>query len=529
MVDDLGLAGRKNRRDSPNRPTDRCAPRAPSEGRPSGRSTLRQRGDKARKKASSDAEASVEERLRLIIDTIPTIIWRKFPDGSADFLNQRFREYTGFSLQDGLGFGWMKAFHPDDGAMEEWRAAWAAGKPFEKEARLRRADGEFHWFLIRGAPLRDKEGNIVKWYGVTYDIEGQKQLERQSLALIDAIPQQIWSGPPDGTLDYCNERWRSYMGIGLKELHGHGWQSMLHPDDRDRVLRAWNKSVAEGTPYEQEERHRGVDGTYRWFLARGVPLRDAEGRIARWYGTNTDIERRKRAEEELRRVSGQLLRLQDEERRGIARDLHDSTGQDLVALATMLGQVRRSIPSGQRKSRKLLSECKALADRCIREVRTLSYLLQPPLLDDAGLADAIRDYVRGFTERSGIRVELDLSPRLGRMAREVELVVFRVVQESLTNIQRHSGSLQAKIQIDRNSNLTVEISDRGHGTPANVSSEKKEVGFKIGVGIASMQERVRLIGGQLDVDSFGQGTAVRATIPLHKEANKLEKNSHSDC
>ena len=123
----------------------------------------------------------------------------------------------------------------------------------------------------------------------------------QSRALIDAIPHQIWSGPPDGTLDYCNDRWRSYMGLGLEDLQGDGWQSMLHPEDRDRVLKAWHESVVNGTPYEQEERHRGADGTYRWFLARGVPLRDAEGRIVRWYGTNTDIEDRKRAEEALRK------------------------------------------------------------------------------------------------------------------------------------------------------------------------------------------------------------------------------------
>jgi signal transduction histidine kinase len=194
----------------------------------------------------------------------------------------------------------------------------------------------------------------------------------------------------------------------------------------------------------------------------------------------------------------------------------------------MLGQVRRSIPSSERKSRKLLSECKALADRCIREVRTLSYVLHPPVLDEADLGDAIRDYVHGFTERSGIRVGLELSPRLGRMAREVELVVFRVVQESLTNIQRHSGSLQGHITIDRNSNLTVEISDRGRGVPARVTSEKKELGFKIGVGIASMQERVKLIGGQLDIDSTGRGTTVRAKIPLPWEANEGEKTSHSD-
>jgi signal transduction histidine kinase len=173
-----------------------------------------------------------------------------------------------------------------------------------------------------------------------------------------------------------------------------------------------------------------------------------------------------------------------------------------------------------------------LADRCIREVRTLSYVLHPPGLDEAGLGHAIRDYVVGFTERSGVRVELELSASLGRMAREVELVVFRVVQESLTNIQRHSGSLHAKIRIDRKADLTVEISDPGHGVPASASSEKKELRFRIGVGIRSMQERVKLIGGELNIESTGRGTTVRVTIPLRLDANALEneceKTPHSD-
>jgi two-component system, NarL family, sensor kinase len=213
------------------------------------------------------------------------------------------------------------------------------------------------------------------------------------------------------------------------------------------------------------------DGRVKILQERWQAFHDEQGKPVRVAGSCRDITEHVRAVEELRRVSGQLLRLQDEERRGIARDLPDSTGQDLVALATMLGQARRSIPSRERKSRKLLSECKALADRCIREVRTLSYVLHPPVLDEAGLGDAIRDYVHGFTERSGIHVELELSPRLGRMAREVELALFRVVQESLTNIQRHSRSRQAKIRIDRNSHLIMEISDRGHGLFASKSGE----------------------------------------------------------
>jgi PAS domain S-box-containing protein len=131
--------------------------------------------------------------------------------------------------------------------------------------------------------------------------EELRRLRDELRLVVDTIPQQIWSGPPDGSLDYCNERWRSYMGLSHEELQGDGWQKMLHPQDRERVLRAWRESISYGTLYEQEERHRGVDGSYRWFLARGVPLRDATGRIVRWYGSNTDVEDRRRAEDELRR------------------------------------------------------------------------------------------------------------------------------------------------------------------------------------------------------------------------------------
>jgi PAS domain S-box-containing protein len=468
------------------------------------------------------------------------------------------------------------------------------------------------------------------------------QHKQQSRALIDAIPQQIWSGPADGSLDFCNERWRSYMGLGLEELQGEGWQSMLHPDDREQVLRAWHESVTNGTPYEQQERHRRADGQYRWFLARGMPLRDADGRIVRWYGTNTDIEdlkraedarrqieeqhrivvetateavvsidqdsqvlfvnpattrifgyesaeligqsltmvmpeflrklhaaglqrylttgqrhinwqgtelfglrkngeefpvdvsfgevrkegrsiftgfirditERKRFEEELRRLSGQLLRLQDEERRRIARDLHDSTGQDLVALATTLSQLHASIPSSGRKLRKITSQCQALADRCVREVRTLSYVLHPPMLDEAGLEDALRHYAAGFGERTGIEVELEISPRFGRMTPEAELALFRVVQESLTNIQRHSGSLQAKIRMNRAPRkITLEVSDKGSGIPRNLRRRDRELRFSLGVGIPSMHERVRLIAGSLDIESSNSGTTVRVTVP----------------
>jgi PAS domain S-box-containing protein len=260
------------------------------------------RAEIAERKLAEEAVKQAEDRIRLVIDTIPTMAWSLRPDGIVDFVNQRWLDYTGLSFKDAI-IEPNCIVHPEDlsRAVEKWLKDMAAGESSEDEIRLRRADGEYRWFLVRTVPLRDKLGKITKWYGVSIDIEDRKQAEMQSRALIDAIPQQIWSGPPDGTTDYCNDRWRSYTGLEMEDLRGYGWQTMVHPEDRDRVLKAWHESAANGTPYEQEERHRGTDGTYRWFLSLGVPMRDAEGRIVRWYGTNTDIEDRKRAEEALRK------------------------------------------------------------------------------------------------------------------------------------------------------------------------------------------------------------------------------------
>jgi signal transduction histidine kinase len=257
------------------------------------------------------------------------------------------------------------------------------------------------------------------------------------------------------------------------------------------------------------------DGRVKILEERWQAFHDEEGKPIRVAGTCRDITERVRAEEELRRLSGQLLRLQDEERRKIARDLHDSTGQDLVALATTLSQLHASMPTSSRKLRKLASQCQGLADKCIREVRTLSYLLHPPMLDEAGLEDAIRHYAGGFTERTGIEVELQISPRLGRIKPDSEMGLFRVVQESLTNIQRHSGSLQAKIRIERGpGKITLEISDKGSGISGNQRRRNGKLSFGLGVGIPSMHERVKLIGGQLDIESSSRGTTVRVTIPV---------------
>src|SRR5437870_75146 len=196
---------------------------------------MSQTGANTRHSDADGASNVIEERLRLIIDTIPTIVWRKLPDGSADFLNRNFREYTGLSLEDGLGWGWMNAFHPDDRLKEQWRAALAAGKPFEKEARLRRADGQYRWCLIRAVPLRDKQRKIVKWYGTTSDIEDMKRAEDRVRLIIDTLPTMVWTVRPDGAVDFVNQRSLDYTGLSLEEQIGEQTRT-VHREDLPRVM-----------------------------------------------------------------------------------------------------------------------------------------------------------------------------------------------------------------------------------------------------------------------------------------------------
>jgi PAS domain S-box-containing protein len=248
----------------------------------------------------------LKEQFQLVVDTIPAVVWSKRPDGSADFLNHYFQDYTGIPTEQGLGWGWMNAFHPDDRAPDEWRVAMAAGEPFEKEARLQRADGQYRWFALRAVPLRDHHGTIVKWYGTTTDIDDRKraetrvrQAERELRLAIDTIPALVWTTLPDGSVDFINQRWAE-LGLSLNALQGSKWTTVIHPGQIADVTAKWNAAVSTGQPYENVERVRRADGEYRWFLSRAAPLRDEGGRIIKWYGADTDIEDRKRAEDALR-------------------------------------------------------------------------------------------------------------------------------------------------------------------------------------------------------------------------------------
>jgi signal transduction histidine kinase len=217
----------------------------------------------------------------------------------------------------------------------------------------------------------------------------------------------------------------------------------------------------------------------------------------------------------LRELSARLLQLQDDERRRIARELHDSVGQMLAALTMNLSAVRSDVDR-LTKTAAALNDSETLVREMSSEVRTISHLLHPPLLDEAGLSSALRWYVDGFAQRSGIRVDLDLPQNQGRLPSELETAIFRVVQECLTNIHRHSESAVAKIRLrQRDNQILVDVQDEGKGIPPEKQEQMASAGTP-GVGIRGMRERIRQLGGTLEIHSDGAGTLVAARLPVEE-------------
>src|SRR5580698_6324243 len=231
------------------------------------------------------------------------------------------------------------------------------------------------------------------------------------------------------------------------------------------------------------------------------------------------------ANENLRDLSSRLQQIRDEERRQIARELHDSIGQLLAALAMNVAVVQRQADSLDAAGARAISENAAMVEQISREIRTISHLLHPPLLDAAGLASALRWYVDGFSERSQIKVELHIPELFRRLSEEMEIAIFRMVQECLTNIHRHSGGNSAAIRVrEENHRIVVEVRDAGKGIPLEKQLELSSSG-RIGVGFRGMRERVRQLGGTLEIRSDNAGTAVTATLPLAESTSaQVEKS-----
>ncbi|HEX5317048.1 MAG TPA: PAS domain-containing sensor histidine kinase, partial [Candidatus Kapabacteria bacterium] len=395
-----------------------------------------------------------------------------------------------------------------------------------------RKDGGLLDLSLTISPVRDSEGRIVGASKIARDITERKRIEqtlRESeqryRVITEAIPVMIWMSGLDKLCYYFNKFWLDFVGRSIEEERGTGWTQNIHPDDFDRCLQVYVSSFDARRPFEMQYRLKHHSGRYRWILDHGVPRYSPDGVFEGYVGGCLDIHDQKEGEEKAQSadISVQLLKSQDEERRHIARELHDSAGQTLAVLGMNLAQISRLAEANAPKIKTVAQETQELVDQLSQEIRTTSYLLHPPLLDENGLVDALGLYLRGLAERSGLEIQFDIPENFGRLHRDVELVIFRVVQEGLTNVHRHSESRTAAVHIERTPDaISLVVRDEGKGiAPERLAEIQTE--SSSGVGVRGMRERVRQFGGEMKIESTGEGTKVIVTIPMHESAaEKLE-------
>lgn len=298
-----------------------------------------------------------EDELRVLIDAIPQFVWMMRPDGFSEYSNRRWCDYTTMTSQQSQGDGWLQAIHPDDyqHTLTVWHHACALGEPFEIEYRFKDGKtGDSRWFLGRAMPVRDETGQIIKWFGTCTDIEEQKRTEQRLKTseenwrvLTETVPQLVWTTRPDGLVEYWNQRWYDYSGSSPEQALGHRWSQFLHPDDYQHTMTVWHHALATGEPYEIEYRLKdGQTGEYRWFLTRGVPVRDETGRIIKWFGTGTDIEDQKRVEEALRQSQARINFLMNSSIIGIFVSEDDQVVEANETYLRMTGYTREDLRAG---------------------------------------------------------------------------------------------------------------------------------------------------------------------------------------
>lgn len=458
----------------------------------------------------------------------------RFPDGQFLYVNDRFVTMFGYTRNDVIGQTapglklWADPAQRD--AMRQALETNGVVQDFEAQARTASGNLVQVLFWADRIPILGEQCVL----GIACDITVRQQVrhaleesEHLLRVVLDSLPvgvvvvntagditlrnpasQRIWGSIiADG-----DERWTKSKGWWVdtgKPVAPQEWASV-------RALTRGETSMNEHVEIET------FDGVRKIIENSAVPIYDRGGHITGAVIVNSDISARETAERELnesltqmRTLTARLMRAQDDERRRIAQMLHETAAQDLAALKMQLARLQRTESGLSDPGQSALREGMDLAERTMTTIRTLSYLLHPPFLDEIGLLSALRWYVEGFSERSGIRVELDLPETLARLPQDVETALFRVVQEALMNIHRHADSASASIHVRIDGGqLTLAVEDRGRGISPDVLTQLPAGGGAIGVGVVGMRERLHQLGGVLDIQSSEHGTVVRASVPI---------------
>jgi PAS domain S-box-containing protein len=457
--------------------------------------------------------------------------------------------------------------HPDfvAGLKKRWADLESRRKPLPPyELKLVRRDGSVIDVESIASPL-EFQGHPAA-HVVVRDISERKALQKKQEDLVyaqaaraqavaraehfqllaQAAPNMVWTATVEGSVDYANQHLLDYMGCGFEDIEGWGWSKFVHPDDLPVNEARWAQSLATGAAFEVEERILRRDGAYRWHIARALPVRDAGGRIITWVGTCVDIDDQKQAqallkssrarletavmlrtqellqantalrtsEDKLRKLSAHLQSAREAERALIAREIHDELGASLTAAKMDLARCVKRYPEIPAAARDLLAGVASLVDSAIHTVRRIATELRPSILDHLGLWPALEWQLDEFENRFGVRCSVEFDAMPSALEKDAQTAVFRIVQEALTNVARHSRATRVRVTVsEKDQRVRISLSDNGTGIPAEKLNDPRSC------GIQGMHERATAFGGQIEMRSTpGAGTSLTMSFPLARRA-----------
>lgn len=479
----------------------------------------------ARRTRAENLAKENEERFRLLVGGIQDhAVVRLTLQGGIMTWNVGAERMFGYRAEEILGRRFSELFQAcDHDTPDRHLQTTLRDGHINDECQQLRKDGGVFWATTDLTLLRDPDGQPRGYALIIRDITERRQ-QREEINRREAQLNAFFSNAPVGLaiidkdlrFQRINEPFSLLNGLPAGENTGAQVRDVVKhlAAGIEPLIRQVASTGVPVLNYEITGHAPTTPGTTGWWLKSFFPITEKDGEVTQIGAVVQDITALKRAENTVRWLSGRLLQLRDAERRRLARDLHDSLGQTLTAVKMNLSYLSRHVPELEERERNALLESKELIDSSLKEVRTLSHLLHPPMLDEVGLLPAIRWFTTGFANRSGIDVQLDLPASLRRLPIEMETAVFRVVQESLTNVHRHSGSSTAVVRLYvKPESVHLQVIDFGCGIPPRKLTFSQESPI-IGVGLLGMRERLRQLGGQLEITSGGEGTTVHVIIPL---------------
>jgi PAS domain S-box-containing protein len=468
-------------------------------------------------------------RFQLAADFAPIMIWESGTDNLRNYFNKPWLDFTGLSLDEVRGDGWAEAVHPDDlqRCLNIYTEALDRREEYKTEYRLRRNDGEYEWIFEKGLPRFNADHSFAGYIGFCVEMTGVKQMEealhQKEIDLLESqrlagVGSWHWRADND-TVTWSEELYRiAGRDPALPAPTFEEHSSLFTAESWDKLSRAVEGALRAETPDELDLEMVRPDGTTRWVRVRGEAERDNTGRIVRLRGTAQDITDRKQTEKELSGVSGRLLEVQEQERRRIARDLHDDIIQRLALLVNDMEGLENDLHDSAPEARSRIHEIGQRASEICGDIQNISHQLHSSKLEYLGIAASAKIFCREFSEHEHLEIDFQSVDIPSSVPDNISLCLFRVLQEALHNAAKHSGASHLEVHMRGGSKeIQLTIRDRG------VGFDSEEVKKKKGLGLISIRERVGLVGGTFSILSrpqFGTEISVRIPVPVGEQVSR---------